>query len=214
MDPGPDVEAHVRAVSSLVADADRVVIVLTHGHSDHAGAAARLAAATGAERVGAGPVQRVLGDGESVPTDVGELVAVATPGHAQEHLCFHWPSRAALFAGDLILGQGDTTLVAGYPGCVADYLSSLERLRTLALRRIYPAHGDPIDDVDARLARFEAHRRARIAQVNAVLEEHPSATRVEILERVYGGTVPPALHPAALESLGALLDYLGEAARA
>jgi glyoxylase-like metal-dependent hydrolase (beta-lactamase superfamily II) len=163
--------------------------------------------------VGAGPVDRALGDGETVPTDAGDLVALLTPGHARQHLCFHWPERRALFAGDLVLGEGDTTWVAGYPTCVLDYLGSLERVRGLTLVRIYPAHGDPIDDVEARLARFESHRRARIAQVQAVLETTPGATRRQILERVYGSTVPPGLEAAAMESLGAVLDYLGEGAR-
>jgi hydroxyacylglutathione hydrolase len=213
VDPGPDEEAHVRAVSSLLAEAEQVVILLTHAHRDHAGAAAHLASLVGAQIVGAGPVDRVLGDSEAVATDAGDLIALHTPGHAREHLCFHWRERAALFAGDLVLGEGDTTWVAGYSGCVADYLASLERIRGLGLRRIYPAHGDPIDDVEARLTRFESHRRARIAQVQAVLTATPMATRRQILEAVYGSTVPPGLEAAAMESLGAVLDYLGEGAR-
>jgi glyoxylase-like metal-dependent hydrolase (beta-lactamase superfamily II) len=214
VDPGPDDDEHVRAVSSLLTGAEQVVIVVTHGHRDHAGAAARLASLASAQIVGAGPVDRALGDSEAVPTDAGNLVALHTPGHAREHLCFHWAERGALFAGDLILGEGDTTWVAGYPGCVADYLASLERLRQLGLKRIYPAHGAPIDDVEARLARFESHRRARIAQVQAVLETTPMATRKQILESVYGSTVPAGLEAAAMESLGAVLDYLGEGERA
>jgi hydroxyacylglutathione hydrolase len=213
VDPGPDVDSHVRAVSSLVAGAERVVILVTHGHRDHVGAASRLAALTGAEVLGAGPVDRVLGDSEAVATDVGDLVALHTPGHSKEHLCFYWPDRGALFAGDLILGEGDTTWVAGYKGCVADYLASLDRLRDLKLKRIYPAHGEPIDDVEGRLIRFEAHRRARIAQVDSVLKRNPSATRRDILERVYGSEIPPGLDAAAMESLDAVLDYLGQGER-
>jgi glyoxylase-like metal-dependent hydrolase (beta-lactamase superfamily II) len=214
VDPGPDVDAHVRAVSSLLEGAEQVVILLTHEHGDHAGSAKRLAALTGCRVLGAGPVERILGDGETVTTDAGDLVALHTPGHVQGHLCFLWRERRALFAGDLVLGAGDTTWVAGYPGCVADYLESLERVRGLGLRRIYPAHGDPIDDVDARLVRFEAHRRARIAQVAALLRRRPGATRRDILETVYGSAVPPGLHAAALESVSAILDYLGDSERA
>jgi glyoxylase-like metal-dependent hydrolase (beta-lactamase superfamily II) len=208
------VEAHVRAVASLVEGADSAVILLTHGHPDHAASAARLADLLNAPVLGAGPVERALADREPVDTDAGELVALHTPGHDRAHLCFHWPERAALFAGDLVLGAGDTTWVAGYPGCVADYLASLARLRGLGLSRIYPTHGPPIDDVEARLMRFEAHRRARIAQVEAALTAHPDATRSEILAHVYGDTVPPGLRAAALESLEAVLDYLREGARA
>jgi len=213
IDPGPDVEDHVRALAFLAAGAESVTILLTHAHADHAQGAPRLARLTGASVLGAGPVDRTLADGDAVETDAGTLIAVSTPGHAREHLCFHWAERAALFSGDLVLGRGDTTWVAGYPGCVADYLASLARLRRLELRRIYPGHGEPIDDVRDRLTRFEDHRRARIAQVQAALGATPDATRREILERVYGGAVPPGLEPAALESLDALLDHLGEAGR-
>jgi glyoxylase-like metal-dependent hydrolase (beta-lactamase superfamily II) len=209
VDPGPDDEGHVRAVSSAVAGADSVTLLLTHGHLDHAGGARSLAQLTGAQVLGAGPVQRVVRDGEAIPTDAGALVAVETPGHAPEHFCYHWIDREALFAGDLILGSGDTTWVAGYSGCVAEYLSSLERLRPLKLKRIYPAHGPVIDDVKRCLDRFEGHRRDRIAQVAAVMNEDPEASRHQILHRVYGTKVPSVLVPAALASIDAILDYLG-----
>jgi glyoxylase-like metal-dependent hydrolase (beta-lactamase superfamily II) len=209
VDPGPDDEAHVRAVSSAVAGADSVTLLLTHGHLDHAGAARGLAQLTGATVLGAGPVQRVVKDGEAIPTDAGSLVAVETPGHAPEHFCYHWVDRGALFAGDLILGSGDTTWVAGYSGCVGEYLSSIERLRQLKLKRIYPAHGPVIDDVKKCLDRFEGHRRDRIAQVAAVMNEDPEASRHQILHRVYGSKIPSTLVPAALASIDAILDYLG-----
>ena len=48
IDPGPDVENHVRALASRMASADRATILLTHGHRDHAGAAVALSSLTGA----------------------------------------------------------------------------------------------------------------------------------------------------------------------
>lgn len=213
IDPGPADQAHLGRVLELVRGAESVVLLLTHGHGDHAGGAGQLARRLGAQVVGAGPVDRLLAEGDRVETDAGSLHALRTPGHTPDHICFHWPGRDALFAGDLLLGEGDTTWVAGYPGCVADYLGSLARMAGLGLRRIYPAHGPHVDDPAERLARFEAHRRGRIAQVEAALRETPGATRQEILRRVWGDHVPPAMVPAALESLDALLDHLGAARR-
>jgi glyoxylase-like metal-dependent hydrolase (beta-lactamase superfamily II) len=211
IDPGPDVDAHVRALLDWVADADHVTVLLTHGHRDHAGAAPAVAAALGAEVVGpagVGEVTRTVEGGDVVVTDEGDLTAVHTPGHTPEHLCYHWPARDALFAGDLLLGEGDTTWVADYPGCVADYLASLARVRTLAPRIIYPAHGPPLEDVAAALDRFEAHRRARICRVEEALRTRPAATARDLLAAVYGPDLPPRMEGAALRSLEALIEHV------
>ncbi len=213
IDPGPDVEEHVRALESRVASAERARILLTHGHGDHAGAAAALSEATGApvcgpagmERIG---LDRILEDGAAVPTDAGELRALHTPGHTPEHLCYHWPASRALFAGDLVLGEGDTTWVAEYPGCVADYLDSMARVRGLDLEVIYPAHGPALHDPADTWARFEGHRRSRIAQLREAIDATPHATPEELLDAVYGSSLPAGLRAPALKSLRALVDYV------
>ncbi len=195
---------------------DRVTILLTHGHGDHVGAAGALALETGAEVCGPEGLEsygvptpdRVLRHGDAIETDAGPLVAVHTPGHTPEHLCFHWPARRALFAGDLLLGRGDTTWVAEYPGCVADYLRSLEKLRALDLAVIHPAHGPDLDDPTDAIDRFDAHRRARIEQVRRVVEESPGVELEALVARVYGAGLPHAMRSAARRSLSALLEYL------
>ena len=186
-------------------------VVLTHGHRDHAGAAASLAHATGAAVVGPGSVADVtlpIEDGEVVDTDAGELRAIHTPGHTEDHLSFHWAANGVLFAGDLLLGHGDTTWVAEYPGCVADYLSSLERVRALAPSVIYPAHGPPLEDAAEALDRFEAHRRERIRQVRAAMARHPNADIEVLLEAVYGDVLPRGVWKAARQSLSALVEHV------
>lgn len=210
IDPGPDAQAHVRALVAAVETADEVRIVLTHGHADHAAAARPLADALGAEVLGPPlpEVDRILRDGDSVETDQGPLVAVHTPGHTVEHLCFHWPAGHALFAGDLLLGEGDTTWVAEYRGCVADYFDSLERLREIDLDVIYPAHGPPLDDAAGAIARFDAHRRERVRQVASALPKLPRFDVDDLMTHVYGDTVPDGLHGAAARSLAALVDYV------
>lgn len=226
VDPGPDDAAHVGAVAEAVGGAGSVTLVLTHGHADHAGAAPALARLLDAPVVGAwaagagepgqvrhaGPAAgvsfRALADRDVVPTDAGELVALRTPGHTADHLAFHWAAARALFAGDLLLGRGDTTWVAGYPGCVADFLASLERVRALGPDVIHPAHGPDLEEPEAALDRFEAHRRERIRQVREALAEAPRLDEADLLARVYGAGLPPGLEGAALESLRALVAHV------
>lgn len=204
---------HVRALVSAVEGADEVRILLTHGHADHAGSAARLAGEL--DTVVHGPegieaVTRVLRDGDRVETDGGALVAVHTPGHTREHLAFHWPERDAVFVGDLLLGRGDTTWVAEYPGCVADYLRSLERVGALDARVLYPTHGPALDDPEEALRRFAAHRRDRIEEVREARTANPDADVDALVDLVYGDTVPRAIRGAARKSLEAVLHHLDE----
>ncbi len=192
-------------------DASSATVLLTHGHSDHTGAARAVAEALNAPIFGPESleiVERPLADGDAVETDEGRLVAVYTPGHAREHLCYLWEERGALFAGDLLLGRGDTTWVAGYPGCVADYLGSLARLRALDLQVVYPAHGPPLERPSEALDRFEAHRMQRIREVKSALAADPHATPRSLVRAVYGSELPPKLERAALDSLAALLDHV------
>lgn len=213
VDPGPDVDSHVRALVAWMADADEVVVVLTHGHGDHAAAARAVASALAAPIVGSATVPDVtapLEDGGVVITDAGDLVAVHTPGHTADHLCYHWPTRRALFAGDLLLGRGDTTWVAEYRGCVSDYLASLARVRALGVDTIYPAHGPPLEDAAAALDRFEEHRRARIRQVEEALATRPDAGPEDLVRVVYGDALPAGVRGAALQSLQALFDHVRE----
>jgi len=216
IDPGPDVEDHVRALVTWVEDASSVRILLTHGHGDHTGAARAVAAALDAPIHGPPELDLVdhpLAEGDEIETDEGEIVAVDSPGHARRHYSYSWPSRAALFAGDLVLGRGDTTWVGEYPGCVSDYLASLARLRALELQVIYPAHGDPLEDVSEALGRFEAHRRARIREVEEALRQDPDASARGILESIYGRDLHPELEAAALRSVQALLDHVQSTSR-
>jgi len=213
IDPGPDVGSHVGALASRVEGAERVAILLTHGHADHAAGARSLAQAVGADvhgPAGVDWISHVLGDGASLETDAGRLVAVETPGHTRHHLSFHWPLRRAVFVGDLLLGEGDTTWVAEYAGCVADYLGSLERVAALEPAVLYPTHGPPLTDPVDAIERFAGHRLERIEQVREARQTHPEADADALVDVVYGDTVPASMRGAARQSLEAVLHHLGD----
>lgn len=192
-----------------MSEAESVTLLLTHGHPDHAALTERLRDRTGARVLGSGWAEaEPLREGDEIETDWGRLVAVETPGHTPDHLSFHWPQAGALFVGDLALGTGNTTWVAGYDHAVRDYLRSLDHVRTFDLDRLYPTHGPPIDDVAGRLDLFERHRRDRIRQVEAALRDRPGAEPTELIKPVYGSSIPPEYRRAAVESITAILAYL------
>jgi len=196
IDPGPDDAEHVRHVVDAARNAAQPIalILLTHGHADHVGAAARLVRETGAPVARWRGGDRPLEDGETVALDGMRLETLHTPGHAPDHLAFYWMERQLLFSGDLILGRG-TVVISPPAGSMEDYLRSLDRVSRLDLAVVAPGHGPLIEDPAARIAEYIAHRRMRERQVLEALAGG-SRTPGEIAGVIYTA-LDPRLHPAA-----------------
>ena len=215
VDPGPEIEAHLDAVTEAAGAVS--VVLLTHGHADHSEAAR-----TFAERAGCGvraldPRHRLgsegLGDGDVVAVDGLEVRVVATPGHTSDSLSFLVPAERAVLTGDTVLGRG-TTVVAHPDGQLGAYLGSLRRLHALAeaheVEAIWPGHGPVVDNALGVLDYYLAHREERLEQVREALREldpdRPDLARA-VVERVYAD-VDPVLWGAAELSVRAQLAYL------
>jgi hydroxyacylglutathione hydrolase len=228
LDPGPSGEGQRKRVRRLAEGRRVTTVALTHAHPDHAGGAAEVAGELGVPLAASSETLRRLGvegravaGGDVLPVDPPSgdgpdadddgagagLRVLETPGHSADHLAFWWPVRRALFTGDLVLGSGSA--MVGHPdGHMGDYLASLERLAALRPRRIYPGHGDPVDEPVARLAAYRDHRLEREARVRRALEE--GARSVEEVRRRAYDELPAALEPAADASVRAHLVHLRE----
>ena len=148
-----------------------------------------------------------LVDGDHIAVGDVDLVAVHTPGHARDHLCFHDARRAALYTGDHILG-GTTTVVAPPDGDMTDYLESLSRVRELRPRVIHPGHGPRLDDGVAVIDQYIAHRLEREAQVETGLGNAVDAVApIDLVPEIYA-SYPRELWPAAAKTVEAHLDRL------
>ena len=200
VDPGPADDAHLAAL--VDAAGGRVAgIVLTHGHADHADGADPLAARTGAEVVRPG-------GGEQV----GPFRAIATPGHAPDHVALL--RGALLFTGDTVLGTGSVFIQPG-EGSMAAYLTSLQRLRELELEAILPGHGPVVWEPHAKLDEYIEHRLERERMVLDALAGG-ARTRDELLDRAWADVdfgSQPYLRYAAAATLEAHLEKLAEEGR-
>ena len=155
----------------------RRLLLLTHGHADHAGGAAALSRLVPGLRVLAGnPVRdwiaagdegllsvdkgKVAGvypadyrfepcpeawpieDGEKIDLGGAVLTALATPGHADGHMCYllNAPEGRALFSGDCVFTGGRISLQNLHDCRVQEYARTVERLAEIPIDMLLPGH--------------------------------------------------------------------------
>lgn len=226
IDPGPANEGHLAALLAAVAGERVSHIVVTHTHRDHSAGAAALQRKTGAPIVGArAHVARegapngldaahdlayapdaALADGARIAGRGFTLEAIATPGHAANHLCFALLQENALFSGDHVMAWS-TSIVAPPDGSMADYMASLERLRRREEAIYWPGHGGPVREPQRYVRALAHHRRQREAAILVRLEAGETGIP-EIVARVYAGLSPALIGAASLSTLAHLEDLV------
>lgn len=192
IDPGPLIARHVDALVETAHQKGLKItaIAVTHGHPDHAPAAASLAARTGAP-VHAHPASRIPHDVDLTlegALQIGRtaLQTMDAPGHTFDHVVFYLPEARALFTGDVILGEG-TVVIAPPGGAMRPYQRTLRRLAVefSEARKIYGGHGPVVEDAQAKIAEYIAHREMRERQVLDALADG-ARTIPEIVASLYG----------------------------
>ncbi len=210
IDPGPDDAGHLDTVCAAATERGGIgLILLTHGHGDHADGAqslARIAAdGPGTSDIEALEARRRVpvvlpGDGE----EHGGLRALATPGHAADHVCF-LTADGVCFSGDLVLGEG-STFVPPDGGSLGAYLDSLRLVQAEAPTLICPGHGPWVTDPAAKLAEYVEHREMRERRLLAALDRG-ERSREALLAEAWAD-VPAELRPVAALVMDAHLQKL------
>lgn len=217
-------ERLIRRIDELQADGATLRgILLTHHHPDHTGSASLLSrhfdvplhahALTHAHLRDETYVRgRALDDGATLPLGVApdgsqdwHIDVLHTPGHARDHLCFIESRYRAAIVGDM-LSTVSTIVIDPPEGHMATYLASLERLLSIPLSTLYPAHGPSYRDGHALIRQYLEHRRVRERRIVDALGDTPR-TLDALLADAYGD-VAPAVHGAAVRSLLAGLQKL------
>ena len=221
LDPGCTAAAELsrlsRHIKRRIAEGTTVhSICLTHHHEDHAGGAEVLAAELGVQVLAheetlkrlAKPTlsSRPLKDGEMIELSGGERVrALHTPGHAPGHLAYYEETQRSLFAGDLVSGVS-TIVIDALPGSLDRYLKSLERIREVDARTLFPGHGPPLIDPKRSIQKVLDHRAGREAKILDAVREGALYIE-EIVRRAYADTPEADPRLAQLQSQ-AMLERL------
>jgi glyoxylase-like metal-dependent hydrolase (beta-lactamase superfamily II) len=234
VDPGPEDDLHLAALTGAISGRRVEAILLTHTHKDHCALAPRLKGLTGAPlwfggrhrpsrrrrpfeidwvaRESAADLvpDRVLHDGELLELGGTRLEVIPTPGHCANHLCFGISETPVMLSGDHVMGW-NSTMIAVPDGSMADYLASLGKLIDLPYSHYLPGHGGPLEEGRERARALRQHRELRNQQVVKAVESGARSIGA-LLAAIYPG-LHLSLLPAARMTLRAHVEYLAEAGR-
>jgi glyoxylase-like metal-dependent hydrolase (beta-lactamase superfamily II) len=190
IDPGSEDATHLEAIRAAAAERGGIgLVLLTHSHGDHTAGADRFEA-------------------EVVLPSGGEehfgLRTLATPGHAEDHVCF-LTETGVCFSGDLVLGLGSTIVPPG-GNSLAAFMDSLALLQQQEIELIAPGHGPWITDPAAKLAEYVEHRQMRERRLLETLATG-ERSRASLLATVWDD-IPMELLPMAAMAMEAHLEKL------
>ncbi|BFZ58590.1 hypothetical protein PYCC9005_005654 [Savitreella phatthalungensis] len=150
-----------------------------------------------------------LKDGEVVEVQGASMKAVHTPGHTVDHLAFMLGSASStdsiLFTADHILG-GSTSIFED----LGVYMASLRKVQALKPGKLFPGHGEVMEQGTRIIDHYITHRQAREDQIVHTLAEETDGkaiTSMGIVKIVYKD-VREDLHLAAERGVIQHLDKL------
>lgn len=91
------------------------------------------------------PVDRVVDEGDTFDTALGDLTVLFTPGHTPGHISFWQPEHRILFCGDVLMNWPRLRLpFAPFTSSMAQNRQSIKKLATLQPEVVCFGHGPPL----------------------------------------------------------------------
>lgn len=123
-----------------------------------------------------------LGDG-------AQLRIIAAPGHTPGNLTAFVADSGDLYSGDTLLPDTFPTPGLHFPNVMAEpktvrqtrwpslppFLDSVRQLSTLPVRRVFPGHGETVDEPTQLFTRFERHHERRARRIGTLLVQRPDS---------------------------------------
>ncbi len=151
---------------------------------------------------------QLLAGGERIPTAIGSLEVLWTPGHSPGHICLYCPEQKVLFSGDLIL-QKITPNIAWYPerDTLAEFLASLHGLMKVEIDLILPSHGEPFQGHREWIAQTKDHHHERCEEIHGLLTVTPD-TAYALVAKLWSRKLSPINQHFAVLEVMAHLEHM------
>ncbi len=122
-------------------------------------------------------ITRFVSGGDTVLMGDYEAAVIETPGHTRGSISLYIEKEGILFPGDHILGHItpnafvmlESDFVLPRRMSQVEFYDSLRKIEELAPRIVYPAHGEPIEDVGKTIAMFREQFRLRQDSILSIL---------------------------------------------
>jgi glyoxylase-like metal-dependent hydrolase (beta-lactamase superfamily II) len=149
----------------------------------------------------------LLEGGEEIPTAIGKLRVIWTPGHSPGHVCLYSAKHRLLFSGDQMLPKITPNISwMGEHDALADFLESLERLKNIDVDMILPSHGEPFSGHREWIDKTILHHFERCDEIRALLGERRSAHSLVV--DLWRKKLSPINHQFALLEVLAHLEFM------
>ena len=124
----------------------------------------------------------LLRGGEILHVGEVSIRVIHTPGHTPGHMALYLPREQLLFSGDHILFDITPNIGVwrGVHDALADYLASLEKIRSLPVQQTFPAHRGQKGDVYQRIDALVEHHRQRLEEIAGAVRDFPGSTAYEL----------------------------------
>ncbi|WP_240876189.1 MBL fold metallo-hydrolase [Shimazuella soli] len=112
---------------------------------------------------------------------------IHTPGHSPGHLSF-LHSSGTFFGGDVVLPSVTPNIpLMPYsdPNPLATFLSTLDKIKSLDIEMVYPAHGDVFYSVEQRIKEIKDHHGRRLEKIKAMVQGNSAQTGFQICEQLF-----------------------------
>jgi glyoxylase-like metal-dependent hydrolase (beta-lactamase superfamily II) len=221
VDPSPIDEGELKRLEFMLKDRWIRAIFITHFHGDHLKFADTLAKKLSvpilmSERCCYWLHQRkkqfdcsvvtTIADGEVVGHWQGqEIKVISIQGHSDDQLALYCLDMRWFIAGDLFQ-YGATVVISDEEGDMREYQNTLAKIIDLDPEVLFPSHGIGVGGT-LPLQKNLRHTKMRTEQVRKLQAQ--GCSEEEMLEQIYGKSIPQKLQRYALKNIRSHLKLIG-----